>query len=332
MRAAPRARSRYAGAMTPAPRPMNPLEWGILCFLAGVWGGSFFFNEIALRDLPPMSFVTLRVGLAAAILFTVMRLRGIPLPRDPAMWTVALGMGFLNCALPFCLIVWGQTRIESGTASILNATTPLFTVLVAHFFTGDEKLTPNRLLGVIAGLIGVAVMIGPEAVGGLTREAPAQIAVVAAGLSYAFAAVLGRRYSVLGVRPIAAGVGQLICATLLLAPLTLLVDRPWTLPPPDLATWGAVFGIAVFSTALAYVLLFRVLATAGANNTVLVTLMVPVSAVLLGVLVLGERLEPQHLAGMALVALGLAVSDGRLITALRARARPLPASAPPPGA
>ena len=157
--------------MTPInQRPMTPVEWGLLCLLGAVWGGSFFFNEIAVRELPPMSFVFLRLALGAAILMVVMRATGAALPRSREVWLIAVGLGLLNAVLPYTAIVWGQQYIDGGTASILNATTPLFTVVVAHLFTSDEKITPNAVLGVIAGLLGVAVMIGPDAIAGLTRS------------------------------------------------------------------------------------------------------------------------------------------------------------------
>lgn len=291
---------------------MTAAEWGVLAFLGLIWGGSFFFNEIALRELPPLSFVALRLALGAAVLLIVMRARRLSWPRERGLWGLFLAIGVLNAALPFCLIVWAQTRIDSGTASILNATTPLFTVLVAHGFTRDEKLTPNKLAGVAAGLAGVAVLIGPEAVAGLSGHLVAELAVVGAALSYACAGVLGRAFGAHGVAPLVAAVGPLVCAAALLAPLALIVDRPWTPSAPGPATWGAVAGVALLSTALAYVLLFRLLAAVGAGATSLVTLLVPVSAVLLGAAFLGERLGGGHVAGMALIALGLALSDGRV--------------------
>ena len=297
--------------VAPANRSMSGPEWALLIFLGLVWGGSFFFNGVAVRELPPATFVALRVALAAAVVSGLLAARRLPWPGREG-WAVAFGMGMLNAALPFCLIVWAQTRIESGTASILNATTPLFTALAAHLLLRDERLTPGRVAGLAAGLAGVAVLIGPDAIRGLGGDVLAQAAVVAAAVSYAFAAVLGRSYARLGVAPMAAAAGQLICAAAVLAPVALMVDRPWTLAPPSAATWGAVLGIALLSTALAYVLLFRLLATAGATNTSLVTLVVPVSAVLLGVLFLGERLHPEQAVGMALIAGGLLVSDGRL--------------------
>lgn len=305
-----------------ARRSMTSGEWSLLIFLGLVWGGSFFFNGVAVRELPPLTFVALRVALAGALLLLAMGVRRLPLPRSRAVWALALGMGVLNAALPWSLITWGQTRIPAGAASILQASTPLFAVLAAHWLTHDEKLTGGKIAGVLFGLAGVAVMMGPEVLSGLTRELPAQLAMIAAAVAYAGAAVLSRRYAALGVAPLAAATGQVLCAAVLLVPAALAMDRPWTLPPPGLATWGAVIGIAAISTALAYVLLFRLVATAGAGNTALVTLVVPVSAVLLGALFLGERLEPQQAVGMALILFGLLVSDGRLRLPRRSRSTP----------
>ena len=200
-------------------------------------------------------------------------------------------MGLLNNAIPFCLIVWGQTHIASGLAAILNATTPMFTVVVAHVLTDDERMTRNRLAGLLIGLAGVVVIIGPGALQSLGSDVLAQVAVLAAAVSYAFAGVFGRRFRRLGVAPMAASTGQVIASTAILLPLALLVDRPWTLPMPSAETWAAIFGTAALSTALGYILYFRILETAGATNLLLVTFLIPVSAILLGALVLGERLS-----------------------------------------
>jgi drug/metabolite transporter (DMT)-like permease len=229
-------------------------------------------------------------------------------------------MGLLNNVAPFCLIVWGQAHIASALAAILNATTPLSTVVVAHFLTDDEKMTGKRLAGVLFGLAGVAVMIGPDALKGLGGDLAAQLAVLLAAVSYAFAGVYGRRFARMGVAPLGAATGQVTASTIVLAPIALLVDRPWTLAPPSLAVWGAVVGIAALSTALAYVLYFRILATAGATNLLLVTFLIPISAILLGVLLLGERLDLRHFVGMALIGAGLAAIDGRLLNLSRMRA------------
>lgn len=300
-------------------RSMTASEWAMLLGLSMLWGGSFFFNGVALRELPPLTLVLLRVGLAALILLAVLRAVGVRLPRSPEAWVAFLGMGLLNNALPFCLIVWGQTAIASGLAAILNATTPLFAVVVAHFLTADEPMTGNRLAGVLVGLGGVAVMVGPSALAGLGDDAVAQGAVLLAACAYAFAGVFGRRFKRLGVPPLATAAGQVVASTLLLLPLALLVDRPWTLAVPDWTVGAAVLGLAALSTALAYVVYFRILATAGATNLLLVTFLIPVSAILLGSLVLGERLDPRHVLGMALIGAGLAAIDGRLLKPERFR-------------
>ena len=206
----------------------------------------------------------------------------------------------------------GPDAHASGLAAILNATTPLWTVIVAHTLTSDEKMTGNRLAGVIIGFIGVAVMIGPDALAGLGANVAAQLAVLAAGMSYAFAGVYGRRFYRMGTAPMLTATGQVTASTVMLLPAALIVDHPWALPLPSLSAWGAVLGIASLSTALAYVLYFRILATAGATNLLLVTFLVPVSAILLGSLVPGERLGPSHFLGMGFVGAGLAAIDGRL--------------------
>ena len=291
---------------------MTRLEWAMLLALSILWGASFFFVGVAIKELPPFTMVALRVGVAALILNGVVVALGMRMPRERSAWLAFFGMGLLNNVAPFCLIVWGQAHIASGLAAILNATTPLATVVVAHVLTDDEKMTGGRLAGVLFGLAGVAAMIGPEALKGLGGDAPAEFAILLAAISYAFAGVYGRRFARMGIAPLVTATGQVTASTIVLAPIALLIDRPWTLPTPSLATSGAVLGIAVLSTALAYVLYFRILATAGATNLLLVTFLVPVSAILLGSFVLGERLDPRHFLGMALIGAGLASIDGRL--------------------
>lgn len=290
---------------------MGRREWGMLILLSVVWGGSFFFVGVAVRDLPPLTIAALRVGLAALALHGALRLLGLRLPRDAAVWRAFLGMGILNNAIPFGLMVWGQGHIASGLASILNAATPLFTVLVAHALTKDERLTALRLAGVAVGLAGVAVMIGTDALGQIGVHVAAQLAVIAGTVSYAFAGVYGRRFKAMGVAPLATATGQVTASTAILLPLALLFERPWTGAAPGAATVAAVLGLALVSTAFAYILYFRILATAGATNVILVTFLIPVTSILLGALVLGERLEPKHFAGMALIGGGLALIDGR---------------------
>lgn len=292
---------------------MGAQEWGMLIMLSLLWGGSFFFIGIAVKALPPFTIVALRVSLAAVALLVFLRLAGLSMPRDPRVWLAFFGMGLLNNLIPFSLIVWGQTHIASGLASILNATTPLFGVIVAHLLTDDEKLTVNRFAGVVVGFLGVAMMIGPAALGGLGSNLVAQLAVLGAALSYSLAGVFARRFKRMGVAPIVTAIGQVSAASIMLVPLSLLVDHPWTLTMPGLDVWAAIVGIALVSTALAYVLFFRILETAGVTNLMLVTFLIPVSAILLGAMFLGETLEPKHFLGMTLIAAGLAAIDGRLL-------------------
>ena len=291
---------------------MTPYEWAMLLALSVLWGGSFFFVEVAIRELPTFTVVVCRVVLAALTLLAVMRFMGLKMPKDARIWGAFFGMGVLNNVIPFTLIVWGQMHIASGVASILNATTPLFTVIVAHYMTSDEKMTPAKFLGVILGMIGVAIMIGGDALGALGLNVTAQLAILAAAISYAFAGIFGRRFKALNVNPIATATGQVTASSMMLVPLMLLIDQPWALPVPGIATLTSLAGLAVLSTSLAYILYFRILSTAGATNLLLVTFLIPVSAILLGVLVLGEVLQPKHYLGMALIGLGLAAIDGRL--------------------
>lgn len=287
-------------------------EWGLLLALSLLWGGSFLFNGILVKALPPFTIVTARVALAAAALWIAVRLSGAGVPRDGKVWLAFFGMGFLNNVLPFSLIVWGQTHIASGLASILNATTPLFAVLVAHVLTDDEKMTGGKLFGVLVGFSGVALMIGPSVLGSLGTNVLAQLAVLGAAFSYSLAGIFGRRFRRMGLPPLLPAAGQVTASAVMLLPVALAVDRPWSLPLPGGETWLALAGLALLSTALAYVIFFRILAAAGATNLMLVTFLIPASAVLLGALVLGETLAPKHIAGMALIALGLAAIDGRL--------------------
>ncbi len=302
--------------MTDAParnRAMTPLEWAMLIALSVLWGGSFFFQGVAVRELPAMTIVVARVGLAALTLWIVLALTGIRVPGSRRVWAAFFGMGVLNNAIPFSLIIWGQAHIGSGLASILNAMTPLFSVIVAHLATGDEKLTPAKLFGVAAGIAGVTVMIGWQALGSLGLEVAAQLAVLGAALSYGFASVFGRRFRDLGVPPVATAAGQVTASTVLMVPLMLLVDAPWALPAPSLATIGALVCLAVLSTALAYILFFRILAGAGAVNISLVTFLIPPTAIALGIGFLNERLEFNHLVGLALIGVGLCAIDGRIL-------------------
>lgn len=291
--------------------------WGMLLALSGLWGGSFLFNRLAVAEIPTLSVVFARVAVASLALLLVARFAGPRLGRDPRLWRDWLVMGLLNNIVPFCLIVWGQKTIGAGLASILNATTPIFGVIVAHLFTSDDRATPARAVGVALAFCGVIVLVGFDALGGLGDHLLAELACLGAAVSYGFSALWSRRFR--GRPPLATAAGQLICSSLLLAPAVLLVDRPWTHELPGLAAIGAVLALALLSTAVAYVLFFRLNTLVGPTNTILVTFLIPPSAILLGVVVLHERLLPQHLAGLVLIGAGLAAIDGRLARRLRRR-------------
>jgi drug/metabolite transporter (DMT)-like permease len=299
----------------PTTRTMSGSDWLLLIVLSIVWGGSFFFAKVAVAELPPLTIVLARVVIAAAALHLLVIALGQRMPGDFALWRDFLLMGLLNNAIPFSLIFWGQKEIASGLASILNATTPLFTVLVAQAFTRDEKATPAKLVGVGLGLVGVALMIGLDLVSGFGSHLLSELAVLAAALSYAFAGVFGRRFR--GRPPLVVAAGQLTGSSVLILPLALLIDRPWLGASPSLRVWAALIGLALLSTALAYVIFFRILGRAGATNLLLVTFLIPVSALLLGVAFLAESFTVHQLIGMLLIGLGLAVIDGRLVRAFR---------------
>ncbi|MGY8869780.1 MAG: DMT family transporter [Pseudomonadales bacterium] len=290
---------------------MGTREWAMLIALSVLWGGSYFFVGIALADLPTLTIVTLRVGIAAIALWSIVLLIGQRPPKSMSVWIAFLGMGLLNNAIPFVLIVWGQTQVASGLAAILNATAPLFTVVIAGILLPDERTTPLKLAGVAIGFMGVVVMIGIPAIGE-GNHTLAQVVIMAAALSYAFAGVYGRRFKKMAVSPIVTAAGQVTASALVLAPIALTVDGPLNIAGPSAETWMSIIALAVLSTAVAYVIYFKLLESAGATNLLLVTLLVPVSAILLGALYLNEVLGIVHFVGMGLIALGLSAIDGRL--------------------
>ncbi len=291
---------------------MGAREWAMLLILSVLWGGSFFFVEVVVSELPPLTVVFLRVALAAVALWLFAIVSGLRPPMTIEVWSAFLIMGLLNNVITFTLIVWGQTHIASGLASILNATTPLFTVIVAGILLTDERTTSMKLIGVFIGFIGVLLMIGPSALSGLGVDVLAQIAVLGAAISYAFAGVFGRRFKAMGVEPVITAAGQVTASSVVLAPLVVYIERPFSLDIPGIETIAAIIGLAILSTAVAYSLYFKILASAGATNLLLVTFLIPVSAILLGSLVLGESLELVHFLGMVLIGVGLSTINGRL--------------------
>jgi drug/metabolite transporter (DMT)-like permease len=295
---------------------MGAVEWLLLLLLSVLWGASFFLFKVLVEALPPFTVVLGRVGLAAIVLNLLLLMRRDPIPLAGRLWRQFFVMGMLNNVIPFTLIVFGETRIASGLASVLNATTPLFTIVAAHFLTKSERLTLAKVVGVLFGIIGVTVLIGPDALSGLGREnILGEGACLMAALIYGLAGIYGRRFK--GIPPLKVATGQITASTIILLPIAAIADRPWRLPPPGLDVWAAFLGIALLCTALAYMLYFRILAKAGATNLLLVTFLLPISALLLGVLALGETIAARAVIGMFLIGAGLAAIDGRLLKALR---------------
>jgi drug/metabolite transporter (DMT)-like permease len=295
---------------------MGSREWGLLLILSVIWGSSFYFFKVLVTQLPPLSIVLGRVALASVALNLLLRARGIKIPTRWDTWRRFMVMGAINNIVPFTLIVFGETRISSGLASILNATTPIFAVLTAHWLTANEKLTANKIAGVCFGLLGVALLVGP---GALLRDSGfdllGEVACLGAALSYALAGIYGRRFKELA--PLQVATGQITASTLILIPITCLVDKPWMLPSPNAHGWYALIALALLCTAVAYVIYFRILAVAGATNLMLVTFLLPISALLLGAIFLNESITVQAIGGMALIGFGLAAIDGRIPAALR---------------
>ncbi len=293
---------------------MGRAEWALLLILSFLWGASFFFYKL-LVTLGPLTVVLGRMGFAAIAMNLILIARG---GRLPALknWGPFFVMAALGNVLPFAMFAYSERHITSGLASIINATTPIFTVIVAHYWTHNEKLAWNKAVGVVLGLLGVTIVIGPSALSDLGGKGVlGELACLVASISYGFAGVYGRRFS--GQSLFSVVTAQMTAATLLVIPLAAIFEQPWSIPMPDTTVWSALLGIALASTVLAYLIYFHILAKAGATNISLVTFLVPVSAVFLGILFLGESLSTGAVIGMLVMGLGLAAIDGRPLNWLR---------------
>ena len=300
--------------MPPNDIRIDARDWSLLAVLSILWGGSFFFNGAALRELPPLTLVFLRVVLGAAMLLPLLRMQGISFPKGVTGWTPFLAIGLLNNVIPFSLIVAGQTLIPSGLASILNATTPLFTVMVMAA-AGEEVLQARRVAGVALGLAGVVILRG----WGLetrTGQGLGILLCLGGALSYGFAALAARRL-LKDSPPLGTAAFQLMASTVMMAIVAGVVEQPWRHPMPGLTTWLAVLGLAALSTALAYIVFFQIIRRSGATNVMLVTLLIPVTAILLGWLVLDEPISMREIAGAIVIGSALIVIDGRALTMLQ---------------
>jgi drug/metabolite transporter (DMT)-like permease len=293
---------------------MTPRSWMDMALLSFLWGMSFLFYDMALDGLSPLAIVFGRCGVAAVFLLVLLRVTGTQLPRSPRLWLALIVMGLLNNALPFFLIVSGQSQpgFHGGMSSIFNSTVPLFTVIIAQFFLADERITPPKIVGILLGMAGVTVMLARDAFSGDGGLLIGGSFVLMAAFSYGVAGVWARRFG--GVPPMQIAAGQQISATAWMVLPVFLIDQPWTYSESvPLSSWGAIVGLGVFATGIAYVLFFRILRTAGATNVSLVTLLIPVWAILFnatlrqGTLAFWETITLAQWVGMALIALGLAV-------------------------
>ena len=305
--------------MTTTDNRIDARDWSLLGVLSVLWGGSFFFNGLVLREVPPLTLVLLRVVLASIFLLPLLRVYRIRFPKGISGWTPFIAIGLLNNVLPFSLIVVAQTYIPSGLASILNATTPLFTVVVMAA-AGEEKLHARRIAGVIVGLIGVVILHGGGFDGkGLGFDSGQGIGILlclAGAFSYGLSALLARRV-LSNSPPLGTATFQLLASTAMMIPVAGLGERPWQLPMPGATTWLAVIGLAALSTALAYIVFFQILRRSGATNVMLVTLLIPVTAILLGYLVLGEQNSPREILGALVIGSALLLIDGRVLEMFR---------------
>lgn len=297
-----------------SPKPMPAQDWLLLVVLSITWGISFFFIKIALKDLQPLSIVFGRVFTAALALNLILRLRGEKLPRGWNQWKPFLVISIFNNVLPFTLIVWSETQISSGLTSILNASAPLWGVVIAHFYN-HEKLTGGKTIGILLGFGGVIVMIGFESLAGIGMNTLAQVAMLGATFCYAYAGAYTQRIKQYSPTVIAAG--QVTISSVIMFFLMLLIDRPWLSPKPSLASLGAVLELGLVGTTIAYLLYFRILNRSGASNALLVTFLIPVTALFVGIFFLGEHLSGIHFIGMGLIASGLLAIDGRVLSLLK---------------
>jgi drug/metabolite transporter (DMT)-like permease len=288
---------------------MGPFEWFLLIVLSAIWGGSFYFFAVIIKELPVFTIVFFRVFLASVALWLFVLISKQQLPSFKTTWKNYVLMGFFNNVIPFSLIVWGEQRVAPGLAAVLNATTPFFAVVVAHLSTQNEKLTWNRMAGAIIGLSGVAALVGFDAIKNLGSDLPFQIAIVGASVSYGICTIFGRR---LTATPLVNSASQTAASSIMLLPLMLLIDRPFSLAPPSMNATISLISLALLCTAIAYLIFFNIVKRAGMTNVTLVTFLVPISAMMLGAIFLNEQISMRHFLGMAVIGVGLALIDGRI--------------------
>lgn len=296
---------------------MTAQQWGLLVLIAVIWGMSFFFTKLALRELGPFTLVFYRLLLAASVTCMVLFLSGQRLPMDILSWRRFFMLGAFNACVPFTLVSIGQVYIDSSLASILNATAPIFTVIMAHYLTEDEKINAHRLAGVVLAFAGVVLLIGPGSLASMTSNYIGQLAMFGAVMSYSYSSIYAKNVSDMPILPTMTG--TLVTACLLSYPLAFLLEYP-LVTDIHAPTIGAVLFISLMATSFAYLLYFHVIRTAGATNTLLLVFLIPVTAILMGVVILDESVDARMIAGMLIVFCALVLVDGRVLRSLLARA------------
>ena len=302
------------GPAPPAQLTLGTAEWLLIMLHSVLWGASFFFGAVAIREIPSLTITGFRAIPASIIVVGVCLSMGLAIPLRAGYWGRMFVLGILNNIAPMLLILWAQHQVASGVAAVFNATTPLFVVVIAHFASADERFSWNKGLGLLVGIAGVSVLVGTNVTSGTTGGVLAKAALLAAAMCYALAGIFARRTS--REAPFVIAAGQLLAALAMALPLALIVDRPFALPMPSAVAMGAVLGIGIFSSALASLVYFTVIKRAGATNGLLVTLLLPITPLVLGALFLGEHVSGREFAGAGIIALALVILDGRLLRRL----------------
>lgn len=284
-------------------------ELGLLVLLSFLWGGSFTLIKVAVETVPPATIVTGRLAIGATLLMLLVMARGIAIPRTPVLWGAFLVQGVLQSALPFTLISWGEKHIDSGLAGLLNSTPPLFAFLITFFILREGGAAMRKFLGVATGFAGAAVILGPEILAGSGNSVLGQLAITGASLSYAVAAIYARRFS--GQPALLTAACSMTMAAILILPVSLYVDHPWTLAPSSEAIWSVVV-LGVFSTALAMIIYFRLVKTLGTLGVTSGSYLRAGFSVLLGIMLLDEALSLSLAIGLVLIFLGVAIVTGRI--------------------
>ena len=293
---------------------IGPFEWALLIGLSIIWGASYLFMKMAVASVPVFTIVFLRVVLGALALAFVIFMIRVPFPKGFFLWRSFLGMGVVNNVIPMSLIVYGTSKIDAGLASIINAMTPLFAIVIAHFTTSDERFTVNRLIGVALGVCGVIILIGPSFLFNTEIDLWGELACLAATISYATASIFGRRFARMKLQPVQIAFGQTASASLVLLPISWIIDKPWTTAMPTPSAIVSIVALGILCTAIGYLMYFRILNNSGAVAVALVTLLIPPSALVLGIFILGETLSFTDLIGMGLIGIGLVIVNFRMKT------------------